>query len=100
MTKRFLMLSVALLSSLITPSTPASQAPAKIKTCAICHGVDGISTDSSNYPDLIGKKTTDIVKSLKEYRNGSRKDKIMQKVAKKLSDTEIQELAEYYGEAK
>lgn len=85
---------------MMTPSIAASPVPAKVKTCAICHGVDGLSTDSSNYPDLIDKKPADIVKSLKEYRDGIRKDKIMQKVAKKLSDAEIQELADYYGKIK
>lgn len=63
-------------------------------TCAACHGNDGISI-APIYPDLAGQKEQYLVAQLKAFRDGSRKNAIMQPMAKNLTDTQIANLAAY-----
>jgi cytochrome c553 len=77
----------------------AAAGKAKSATCVGCHGADGIGTTDLN-PNLAGQKEAYIVKSVKAYRDGARKDPMMNAMAKPLSDADIDNLAAYFSSLK
>lgn len=64
--------------------------------CQTCHGLDGLSK-LPEAPNLAGQVEPYLVKALTEYRDGTRRNEIMNVVAKPLIDAEIANLAAYYG---
>ena len=77
----------------------AAAGKAKSATCVACHGADGIGTTDLN-PNLAGQKEAYLVKSIKAYRDGARKDPMMGAMAKPLSDADIDNLAAYFSSLK
>lgn len=67
-----------------------------IKTCATCHGDNGNSSNS-DWPNLAGQKSTYLAVQLKDFRSGFRKNLVMDKFVKNLSDKQIDALANYYS---
>jgi cytochrome c553 len=65
-------------------------------TCAGCHGVAGISSNSM-WPNLAGQQPGYLVKQLKAFRDGSRTDPMMSVMAKPLTDEDIANLAAWYS---
>ncbi len=63
--------------------------------CAGCHGTDGKS--KGGMPSIAGKSVRFISKALKDFRAGSRKGTVMQRIAKGYTDAQIDELAKYYS---
>ncbi len=86
-------------SSLISVPATASEKPAKLQLCAGCHGADGNSVVPT-YPKLAGQHAKYLEKQLKDFRDGFRKDAVMQNFAKNLSDQDVAELAKYYSQQK
>ncbi len=72
---------------------------AKSAVCAACHGAEGISANPM-WPNLAGQQEQYFIKTLKEYRDGVRKDPTMAPMAKPLSDADIENLAAYYSSLK
>ena len=72
---------------------------AKSGTCAACHGAAGISAIPM-YPNLAGQKEVYLVKQLKDFKAGKRKDPVMGAMAMPLSDEDIANLAAYYASLK
>ncbi|HFC29554.1 MAG TPA: cytochrome c [Oceanospirillales bacterium] len=72
---------------------------AKSATCAACHGADGHSP-SPTWPNLAGQKEAYLVKQLKAFKDGSRKDPTMSPMAAPLSDADMDNLAAYYSSLK
>ena len=68
----------------------------KAQICAACHGAAGHSTNAA-FPILAGQHADYLVVTLKAYRNGSRKNPIMQGQAAQLTDQEIKDLAAYFA---
>lgn len=64
--------------------------------CQACHGLDGLSK-LPEAPNLAGQVEVYLVKALTEYRDGTRRNEVMNVVAKELSDADIANLAAYYG---
>ena len=83
----------------VTQAGDAAAGKAKSSTCASCHGADGIAT-TDLYPNLAGQKEGYLVKAIKAYRDGTRKDPMMGAMAKPLSDADIDNLAAYYSSLK
>ena len=86
---------------LLLLSTGAGAADAKAGrkaavACQTCHGLDGVSK-LPEAPNLSGQVEPYLVKALTEYRDGVRRNEIMNVVAKPLSDAEIANLAAYYS---
>ncbi|MEN8261220.1 MAG: c-type cytochrome [Pseudomonadota bacterium] len=83
-----------------TLSVPEGGAPTaierKIENCRSCHGERGNSFTPYN-PRLIGQDEKYLLKSLKDYKNGLRKNPTMVYVVKKLTDQELAEMAAYYS---
>lgn len=77
-------------------SASFAQAPAKSATCVGCHGADGNSM-VPNFPKLAGQHAAYLEKTLKDFRDGFRKDATMGQFAAGLTDQDIKELAAYYA---
>lgn len=87
------------LSSNVMAGGDAAAGKAKAATCMGCHGAKGISAVPI-YPNLAGQKEAYIVKQLKAFKAGSRKDPTMNAMAKPLSDADMANLAAYYASLK
>lgn len=64
--------------------------------CVVCHGSKGLG-NATTYPYLAGLPTAYIKNQLQAFRHGERKNPIMQPIAKKLSDQEIEVVAGYFS---
>jgi cytochrome c553 len=72
---------------------------AKAKTCAVCHGIDGLAKRPDT-PNLAGQSELYTAEQLRRYRSGRRAHPEMNVVAKGLSDADISDLAGYYAAIK
>jgi cytochrome c553 len=71
----------------------------KSQVCATCHGVDGNAV-SSNIPSLAAQPKQFIVTALFMYREGKRKNEVMSVFAEKLSNADLNDLAQYFSSQK
>lgn len=70
----------------------------QVPACAGCHAPDGAGNDAAKFPRLGGQRSDYVVSTLKEFRSGTRANdpgRMMQMVAKRLSDEEIDAVANY-----
>lgn len=75
----------------------AADAQDIVKTiCAACHGVDGNSTDPAN-PKLAGMDQEYLVRQLKAFASGKRRDEIMSAIIASIDPNDFPKLAAYYG---
>ena len=68
----------------------------KALACQACHGMDG-KAKIPEAPNLAGQSDIYLVKALKDYRSGARKNDMMSRVAPALKDQDIDDLAAYYS---
>lgn len=70
-----------------------------VPACAGCHNPKGIGNEPGGYPRLGGQNADYVTKQLKAYRDGTRaagaNSAIMMDVAAKLTDAEIEAVANY-----
>ncbi len=72
-------------------------APDKVKTlCQNCHGMDGIAT-LLGAPNLSGQKREYLQEQLRSFRAGARQNQQMTIITKKLTDEDIESLANWYS---
>jgi cytochrome c553 len=91
--------SIALLSAFGSAQAggDAAAGQAKAAICAGCHGADGNSTIPM-YPKLAGQHEQYLVKAIKAYKSGDRKDPTMAPMAATLtSDADIENVAAYFA---
>ena len=74
----------------------AAAGKAKAATCGGCHGAKGISAIPT-YPNLAGQKEAYLVKQIKAFKDGTRKDPTMNAMAKPLSDADMANIAAFYA---
>lgn len=83
-----------------TAAAPKKADPAvgrkKAAACAACHGADGVSPNPQ-WPSLAGQQREYLAASLRAYKAGTRDNAMMTGPAKDLSDTDIEDLAAYFG---
>lgn len=94
-----LLLLLATLISMPLASYAAGDAAAgksKSTVCAACHGAEGISANDI-WPNLAGQKQGYLIKQMKAFKDGSRKDPMMSPMATPLSDDDIANLAAYFS---
>jgi len=68
----------------------------KSRTCAACHGADGNSA-AADFPRLAGQHYDYLVKSLKDYKSGARKNAIMSPLVANLTQRDFEDLAAFYA---
>ena len=73
----------------------AGAAKAK-EVCAACHGMDGNSPQPDS-PRLGGQYPDFLVKALRDYKSGARKNPVMQGFAAALTKQDIENLAAHYA---
>ena len=67
-------------------------------SCAACHGPDGNSAGGT--PVLAGLERNHFVLQMKAFRSGERSSTVMHHHAKGLTETEIEQLADYFAAQK
>ncbi len=93
------MVSSIILASIITISSHAADieaGKAKSAVCTACHGQNGISRFPL-YPNLAGQKEQYLIKQLKAFKAGLRRDATMVAMSVPLSDEDIRNLAAFYA---
>jgi cytochrome c553 len=74
----------------------AAAGKAKAVVCAACHGAQGISANPI-WPNLKGQKAAYIVKQLKAFKAGTRKDPLMGPQAAQLSEADMANVAAHFS---
>lgn len=70
----------------------------KAKVCAACHGEGGAGVAAmQDFPKLAGQYGDYLVRALKDYQSGVRKNPVMADQAKNLKAADIADLAAYFS---
>ncbi|MGH8192547.1 MAG: c-type cytochrome [Rhodanobacteraceae bacterium] len=77
-------------------SGSAAAGAKKAAACEACHGKDGNGI-APNYPALAGQYQDYLEQALHEYKDGQRKNAIMNGMAAPLSDQDIDDLAAFFS---
>ena len=96
------LLLAASFGSLVEPALAADAAAARAKAqtlCENCHGKDGVAV-LPGAANLSGQQKEYLVQQLRAYRSGSRQNPQMSVVVKTLTDTDIENLADWYSSIK
>jgi cytochrome c553 len=94
-----LLLGAALLTPVCSAQDTAQGRSRAQVACAMCHGLDGIST-LPNAAHLAGQPAIYLEEQLKAYRSGKRSNEVMAVIAKTLSDEDIRNLSAWYAAIK
>ena len=89
-------LVVAALCVAFVAATAQADGKAKAQVCAACHGADGNSSNPI-WPNLAAQNPSYIVAQLKAFKSGARQNPMMSPMAAPLSETDMQEIADYFG---
>jgi cytochrome c553 len=92
-------LLVAASGSALAASGDATVGKKKSTPCAVCHGVEGVSV-SPEFPNIAGQHPDYIESAIRHYKNGKRKNPIMQLQVKDLSQKDVLDLAAYFSSLK
>jgi cytochrome c553 len=66
--------------------------------CASCHGPNGVGNGPGGIPSLVGQKSGYTAKTLRDFKSGTRnndRNGMMQAIAAKLSDKEIEAVSAF-----
>ena len=97
------LLVLALAACLAAPAFAAGDAAAgqqKSQACAACHGADGNTPTGPDFPRIAGQHQDYLLKALKDYKSGSRKNPIMGGQVSGLSAQDMADLAAYFSSQK
>jgi len=94
-----LSLSLVAVAGMAQAGGDAAAGKAKAGTCVGCHGKNGISANPI-WPNLAGQKEAYLLKQMKAFKDGTRKDPMMTPMAKPLSDADMANLSAYYSSLK
>ena len=91
-------LSIGLGSAItFTPAYAADDIEAKVQSCAVCHGQNGMPIDPRAIPIIWGQERSYLFKQLRNYRNGERESPIMSPIAKGLAEEDLRKIAAYFA---
>jgi nitrite reductase (NO-forming)/hydroxylamine reductase len=96
---KFCFTAILFSSFLFTPSIQAKDTAGKANRCFACHGVDGVSLNPE-FPSLSGQNKNYLLKQLKAFKSGDRKNDIMKTMASGLSDSDMENIATYFASKK
>lgn len=98
---QFILAAVSLTIFLCGPAIAGDPAVGQklSQTCVACHGPDG-NSPSPEFPKIAGQHYDYLVKVLKDYKSGARKNAIMAPMAANLTPRDIDDLAAYFSSQK
>ncbi len=76
---------------------PCAAAEQLVKRCQGCHGLDGVAS-AEKTPNLKGQHRAYLLQQLQDYKARKRRHAIMSAIASSLTQQQIEQLADYYGE--
>lgn len=91
-----LILTLLSINIAVAASGDVDAGKAKAATCAACHGANGIGAGDT-FPNLAGQHADYIVKQLKAFKAGDRKDPLMSPMAAPLSEQDMANVAAYFS---
>ncbi len=71
----------------------------RARQCVNCHGVEG-NSQNAPFPILAGQKPAYLVNQLRAFREGTRKNGMMNHITARLSNQEINNIAAYFASLK
>lgn len=66
-----------------------------LSACMACHGPAGKGNAGAKFPSLGGQHSAYTIKQIKDFRSGTRSNEMMNDIAAKMSDAEIDAAAEF-----
>lgn len=87
---------LSLIPTMVLAAGNAAEGQNKSTICHACHGPTGKSI-MPIYPNLGGQQQDYLSKTLRNFRDGSRKNAIMSGFATSLSDTDIEDISAWYA---
>jgi cytochrome c553 len=94
--KNIFMITAAMALSVTAYAGDPAAGKERAKACAACHGENGIS-QAPDFPKLAGQYHDYLVRALKDYQSGARKNPIMAVQAANLKPSDIDDLAAYFS---
>ncbi len=89
--------AIAALTSLSATAADLEAGKKKVtEVCAACHGIDGGTPTTPEYPKLAGQYPDYLAKALRDYKSGARKNAIMAGMAQGLTDKDIENVSQYF----
>ena len=70
----------------------------EVNACSDCHGERGAEPDRDKHPTLAGQVAAYTFKQLRDYKDGSRKNRKMSETVERLTDGQLAALAAWYAE--
>jgi cytochrome c553 len=93
----FVLALVLATTSTLATANNIAEGEKKSVTCAACHGKAGNEPIDPSYPKLAGQHEDFLLRALKDYKSGKRKNAIMGGQAAALTNTDMANLAAYYA---
>lgn len=93
-------LALALAACFSAPASAAGDAASgkqRSQACAACHGPDGNSPTGPDFPRLAGQHYDYLLKALRDYKSGARKNPIMGGQVGSLNSQDMADLAAFYS---
>lgn len=78
----------------------AASGKQKSQACAACHGADGNTPAGPDFPRLAGQHYDYLLKALRDYKSGARKNPIMGGQIGSLTPQDMADLAAYFSSQK
>jgi cytochrome c553 len=97
---RFLILALACFGEQALAAGDADSGKLKSQACAACHGPDGDSPTGADFPRLAGQHYDYLLKALRDYQSGARKNPIMGAQVGGLNSQDMADLAAFYSRQK
>ena len=94
------LVALVIAAGLTAPAFAAGNADSgqqKSQVCAACHGADGNSPTGPDFPRLAGQRYDYLLKALRDYKAGGRKNPIMSGQVANLSPQDMADLAAYFS---
>lgn len=94
-------LACCLMLAAATPALAGDPAAGQKKSqaCIACHGPDG-NSPAPDFPKIAGQHYDYLLKALKDYKTGARKNPIMTPLVANLTQRDIEDLAAYFSSQK
>ena len=74
----------------------AATGKAQSVLCAVCHGSDGMSV-ATNIPNLAGQHYEYLIQQLIAYKEGTRKNGVMNEIVRPMPLAELRNVAAYFS---